>query len=422
MDRAEIYTSYMYSYPHKTAYGTIAADAGMLMDQLAGEGPNLYIHIPFCETKCGYCNLFSVTGKPDTYIGQYLKAIREQAEQYGLRYRRIPWQSFTVGGGTPLLLSERQLEDLMQLAAEVGALESYSGIETSPNQTTREKVEILKANRINRVSIGVQSFLDQELAMLGRRHKAESAKKALSLLKATGFDCLNVDLIYGIRYQTMASLQYSLDQTMAYDPEELFVYPLYIRKGTGLYSDASVPHERTYEFYWFIRDYLLKQGYHQVSMRRFTRQAAEPGTGCGFESTLSLGCGGRSYLGNIHCCTPYSVKKADCLKSLDEFIEKRDKSRIDFGYCLNEEEQKRRYVIKNLLHTDGICRYRYRQLFGHDAEADFPVFTSLYDKQYCSGEEGRIRLTPLGMSLSDYIGPKFISPEVREKMEQWWQR
>ena len=422
MDREQIYTSYMYSYPHKTAYGTIDADFGTLMDRLPDQNLNLYVHIPFCETKCGYCNLFSVTGWQEDGFGAYLQAVQEQAEQYGLLQRPIRWQSFTVGGGTPLILGERQLEDLMQLAAGIGALDSPSCIETSPNQTTGEKVRILKENRIDRVSIGVQSFRDTELAMLQRNHKTEAARKALDLLKAAAFDCLNVDLIYGIRSQTRASLQYSLDQALAYEPEELFVYPLYIRKGTGLHGRSQVQHESTYEFYWLIRDYLLTHGYHQVSMRRFTRQETGPGAGCGFESTLSLGCGGRSYLGNVHCCTPYAVKRADCLNYLEEFIGSRDKGRIDFGYCLDVEEQKRRYVIRNLLHTDGICRDQYREYFGSDAADDFKVLADLTARQYCCQEGSRIRLTPLGMSLSDYIGPMFISHKVRERMEQWWQR
>lgn len=420
MDREQIYTSYMYSYPHKTAYGKIVTDRRSLLEGLNHQAVNLYVHIPFCETKCGYCNLFSVTGKQEAYFGQYLAAVQEQAEQYGLLRQKICWESFTIGGGTPLLLSEQQLEDLMQLAEQTGALDSFSSIETSPNQTTAEKVQMLKDNQINRVSIGVQSFLDAELAILQRNHKTESAGKALTVLKDAGFDCLNIDLIYGIRSQTRASLQYSLEQALAYEPEELFVYPLYIRKGTGLYSRSQVQNEETYEFYWLIRDYLLTHGYHQVSMRRFIRKKTAPGARCGFETTLSLGCGGRSYIGNIHCCTPYAVKRADCLNYLQEFISDHDKGRMDFGYCLNAEEQKRRYVIKNLLHTDGICQNEYRKLFTSEPMNDFPIFEMLGSKQYCIEEIGRIRLTPLGMSLSDYIGPMFISPEVRAKMEKWW--
>ncbi|MGL5434057.1 MAG: STM4012 family radical SAM protein [Lachnospiraceae bacterium] len=423
LDRTQIYTSYMYSYPHKTAYGTIAADQPALMKQLYEARMNLYIHIPFCETKCGYCNLFSVTGKDERYFTEYLRAVREQAKQYGLLDRTLAWDSFTIGGGTPMILGEPQLAELFLLARQLGVLDADSCIETSPNQTTEEKIAILKDNRINRVSIGIQSFLDTELQELQRRHNVQSANRALSILKEASFDCLNLDLIYGIRGQTRDSVQYSLEQAIQYQPDELFIYPLYIRKGTGMHSRAQVQNEDTYQFYWRIREYLLMQGYHQVSMRRFVRVQTRSAAGCGFETTLSLGCGGRSYIGNVHCCTPYAVSREACLAHLGDYMEAKDKCQIDFGYILDEEEQQRRYVIKNLLHVDGIRAAEYRQIFGSEPMEDFPEINDLIGQQYCEVDTGadgaRIRLTELGMSLSDYIGPMFISQEVMEKMKRW---
>lgn len=422
MKRDEIYTSYMYSYPHKTAYGNIEVSRSEIQERLFSEAFHLYMHIPFCETKCGYCNLFSVTGVQEDYVSRYLEAMKKQAEQLGLFENKVSWRSLTIGGGTPLLLRERQLDELLQLAERIGALNTWSCIETSPNQTSGEKVAILKAGGLNRVSIGVQSFIDQELQTLGRHHDARAVKAALEILKGADFQCLNLDLIYGIPGQTGESVRYSLARAMAYEPEELFVYPLYIRDGTKLYGRAQVRHEEAYRFYHLIRDGLLSHGYHQISMRRFVKERTAPSGGCGFESTLSLGCGGRSYIGGVHCCTPYAVTRADCLKLLDDYLVKADKCAMDFGYRLDEEELKRRYVIKNLLHTDGIGEAEYETLFGAAKGAltqEFPLLGKLAAAGDCAVENGRYRLTPEGMSLSDFIGPKFVSQAVHERMAQW---
>lgn len=422
MDRQQIYTAYMYSYPHKTAYGKIRVERAEIEECFREREMNLYIHLPFCESKCGYCNLFSVTGLSRADYARYLTAMEVQARQYGLDQRTVNWKSLTIGGGTPMILDPELLERLFLLADQAGALEAYSCIETSPNQTTREKAGILKKNRIDRVSIGIQSFSDRELAELGRRHSVKAAAKALEILKAAEFPCLNLDLIYGMESQTKQSLMDSLQAALSYQPEELFVYPLYIRKGTGMYGRAQVRHEETYEYYWLIRDCLLSRGYHQLSMRRFVRHQPEYTSGCAFDATLSLGCGGRSYLGDIHCCTPYAINRRDCLELLNGFMDAGDKTGIYFGYRLNADEHKRRYAIKNLLHASGVDLAEYRQVFGEQLTEAFPFLEELSDRSYIEHKDGRMQLTALGMSLSDYIGPLFISPEVRAKMDRWWQK
>lgn len=140
------YLQYMYSYPHKTAYRTLT-DVSLTdyADRLSGFGHGLYLHIPFCEAKCGYCNLFSVTGQREQEIDAYLDAVKRQIGQY--REVLYPYQSefseITIGGGTPLLLDERQLEQIFLLLNQNFSFsERFKKreiiIETAPNQTTRE--------------------------------------------------------------------------------------------------------------------------------------------------------------------------------------------------------------------------------------------------------------------------------------------
>lgn len=414
------YKEYMYSYPHKTAYRPLGnLPFGEYRPHIMARGGDIYLHIPFCESKCGYCNLFSITSKESgSLVDRYLDGMArhmEQASCYG-----APWTGLVIGGGTPLLLSVKQLSRLFQMAATyLGAdpRKVPASVETSPRQTSSEKVELLSALGVGRVSIGVQSLVDDELIHLGRRHDANSSRLALDLLAKAGFPCLNVDLIYGIPGQTQASLKYSLDGVTAYMPREIFLYPLYIRPGTGLYGRAAASADAL-EQYKFGRDYLLGRGYTQLSMRRFTKDAPSPGS-CGFENSLAFGCGGRSYIGDIHFCWPYSTHPVQCRQLVEEYIIREDKTAILHGIRLNREEHKRRYIIKNLLSARGISLAEYASVFHGDLLSEFSFIHRLIKEGYIARSNGFLVLTPDGLAYSDAIGPMFISQEVRSRMEAY---
>ena len=322
-----IYNQYMYSYPHKTAYRPLTGvNLEDYKERLAGRGHGLYLHIPFCQTKCGYCNLFSVTGQKKEAIDRYLDTVERQIRQYGrvLNQAGTEFSDFTIGGGTPLLLTEGQLERAFAMVEGSLSLEPDRAIviETAPNQTTESKLKILKAQRVTRVSMGVQSFQEEELKTLRRSHSAAQARKALEMLKAFDFPCVNLDFIYGIPGQTRESFLESLKEARAYEPEEIFLYPLYVKHGAGLLKDMRegmvLDPERAADEYEAGADYLIQMGYHQDSMRRFVRRESENREflDCGSGTSLALGCGGRSYLGSLHFCTPYAITRTDCLKEL----------------------------------------------------------------------------------------------------------
>ena len=406
MKTSEIYSAYMYGYPHKTAYRPLEnIDFSSYKRLLSDDGGSLYFHVPFCGSKCGYCNLFSVTGQGQDVMAAYISACETQIRQYDIDMNRF--ETLVVGGGDPSVLPVKQLHRLLSLAGD----EISVCIEGSPNEIVAEKLDVLRCFNTTRVSIGVQSFIDTELDALKRRHSASSAKRALDLLKRAGFPCLNIDLIYGIPGQTVRSLESSVRQALEFSPDEIFLYPLYIRKGTQL--GGQVANDSAYDMYIFARDYLKAHGYSQASMRQFTKRSVSAKS-CGFESMLAIGCGGRSYIGNLHFCHPYGTNKNECLATICDFIHAQDKTKIEHGYILSPDEVKRRYVIKNLLYYSGVPLGEYGTVFD-----DFPVINQLVLAGYAEINADSVRLTPLGLSLSDHIGPMFISDEVKEKMLSW---
>lgn len=420
------YIQYMYSYPHKTAYQTLEQlDVRDYFSCLLSQENSLYLHIPFCQYKCGYCNLFSVAGAGEALMEEYINAIERQMKQYSEAMpKQVVFDDLTIGGGTPLLLPEELLERLFSLVQQYFSLKPGALVimETSPNQTTDKKLRCIKELGVTRLSIGVQSFVEEELLLLCRQHSAVRAKQALEAIREVSFDTVNVDLIYGIPGQTVASMLYSLEQALLFEPEELFIYPLYIKQGTELWNRGVKRGNNAYECYHAVVERLQNAGYEQLSMRRFVKgkEARTLSTKpCGFSNTLSLGCGGRSYLGKLHFCTPYAVKRQYCMRELQSYIGQEDMTRITYGILLDDEEMKRRYVIKNLLYGRGIMEADYLAHYGETVTEAFSVLKEWEKKEYVSIKKGWVSLTALGRSYSDYLGPKLMSKEVEERMRTW---
>lgn len=421
------FVQYMYSYPHKTSYGTL--DGVHLRDcyePLIHGQNSLYFHVPFCQYKCGYCNLFSVTGWSESRMQDYVSAMERHAAQLAeILPAEVSFQDLTLGGGTPLMLSEAQLRKVFALARTYLRFQPEVHpivIETSPNQTTEEKLNILKEECVNRVSIGVQSFHDSELASLYRMHDAASARRALHAIKNKCFDCLNIDFIYGIPGQTVNSLLDSLKQALEFEPDELFVYPLYVKPQTLLHRRNIKQAEDAFLMQKHMREFLKSAGYEPHSMRRFVKGTAGalPESLCGFGNTISVGCGGRSYIGNLHFCTPYAVRREHCLSILEDYIRQEDYLQITHGFVLSAEEQKRRYVIKQVLFGRGIELADYEKHYEENILDAFPVITQWMNAGYAKSTDGFITLTEDGFLLSDYLGPQLISPEVAKLSTEFY--
>ena len=414
------YVSYMYSYPHKTAYRTLTPPVSLspYLERLEGREASLYFHIPFCAHKCGYCNLFSQQCCDAERISLYLHTMRRQAEQLSVAAQGLKFTSFAVGGGTPLILDEGQLEELFCLAELFGVHPSrvFTSVETSPEYTQKSVLRQLRARGVERLSMGVQSFNETELKKLKRRPGLGTVVGALENIVEAGFPQFNLDLIYGIEGQTVESFMRSLNTALTYRPNELFIYPLYVRPGTRI--NVRSTDGIGYAIYKSARELLVGQGFVQTSMRRFVRrETTETEFSCGDEVMLSCGAGGRSYLGNLHYATPYAVRQQAIADEIDHYIRTTDFMTAANGFLLSTEEMQIRFIIKNLMYHRGVDLAEYEKRFGE--KPDRNLFREFTDRGWIE-ETGRIvRLTEEGMAYSDYIGQAFISPVVRKLMSEY---
>ncbi|MCD0451857.1 STM4012 family radical SAM protein [Actinocorallia sp. API 0066] len=423
------YESYVYAYPHKTAYRPLDP-APSLTDVWAGEDVSalfLYLHVPFCEIRCGFCNLFTRTGAPEDLTTAYLGALERQASAVLEAVEGARFALAAFGGGTPTYLTAAELERLCLLTRRLtGGTDGVGvplGVETSPGTATPDRLAVLRAFGATRVSIGVQSFAEAEARAAVRPQKAAEVVAALDAIRDAGFPVLNVDLIYGIEGQTERSWIASIDRALEWAPEELYLYPLYVRPKTGLDRLARVWDDERLRLYRAGRDHLLALGYEQVSMRMFRRPGGGGGTEycCQEDGMVGLGCGARSYTSRLHYSFEYAVEQSAVRAIIDDYVLAEDFSRARVGFRLDEAERRRRHLLQSLLQADGLDVAAYAARFGTEPAADFDL-APFAARGWLEHVPGRLVLTPEGLAHSDALGPALFSPEVRTLMAAYTPR
>lgn len=424
------FVSYSYSYPHKSAYRPFDA-ARPIRTIWETENQNalsLYVHLPFCEYRCGFCNLFTLSNPQGDIADRYLQQLQVQALQIHEQLPEARFSQLAIGGGTPTWLNCRELDQLFAILTsemhyQPGTIPAC--IEASPATLTAEKTQLLKDYGIDRLSMGIQSFYEQETLNLGRPQKRKEIHQALEIINNTGFSTLNLDLIYGADGQTVDSWLDSLQQALDYQPQELYLYPLYVRPLTGLGRKLQDWDDHRLTLYREGRDFLLDQGYEQLSLRMFRAKHSRPKNDvlyrCQTDGMLGLGCGARSYTTEFHYSNEYAVGRSGVAAIIADFLEKDPQSFgfAEYGFQLDLEEQQRRFVILSLLQTDGLSRPFYFDQFGIDVLIHFPELNDLQEQDLAMITPDSITLTSAGIERSDTIGPWLYSENVQQHIESF---
>lgn len=478
------YQDYLYAYPHKSAYRPLdprphLRDVWAEEDRSAVFG---YVHIPFCEMRCGFCNLFTRTlspaQAPDGMVAAYLRQLATQAERTLDAIGPVTLAAGAIGGGTPTYLDPSELETLFAIwertfPRRAGPL----SVETSPATATRDRLDVLAAYGTTRISLGVQSFVEAEAHAAGRPQHAAVVDAAVEALMATPVPTRSIDLIFGIDGQTEASWRASLRRVVELGPEEVYCYPLYVRPLTGLgraTTTRAAWDEQRLRLYAVAVEVLGAAGYRRHSLRHFAAAGPAPvgdagrsggPYSCQDDPMIGLGCGARSYTRGLHYSFDYAVGVRHVRAILDDYLAQ-PAAAFDLahvGITLDEAEQRRRWVIKSLLQADGLARAAYATRFpdgppleecltglvdasaprqwvdvagSSDEGAKEAVARSgagrrtvvlhgldaLADAGLVASDAERVRLTREGLAWSDAIGAALVSPAVRRRMEGFDQR
>ncbi len=427
------YRSYVYAYPHKSAYRPFARRP-LLADLWRDEDVralSLYLHIPFCEMRCGFCNLFTRSTPPAEQVAAYLDAFERQARTVAATLPEgAAFARAALGGGTPTYLEADELArvyDVLESAFGVDLAAVPVSVETSPATATADRLAVLEARGATRLSMGVQSFIDSEAHAAGRPQKRAEVDRALELIRAHTTADLNVDLIYGIDRQDARTWAYSLDTALEHDPEEVYLYPLYVRPLTGLGRRGGSWDDHRLRLYRQGRDHLRERGYEQVSMRMFRRadapEAPAPDHSCQTDGMVGLGCGARSYTASAHYSFDYAVGVGQVRSIIADYTgrDAADFARAEVGFRLDDDERRRRHLLQSLLRAEGMDTADYASRFGSGPREDFPELFAALDRRgwLADGGAGRVVLGEEGLAHSDAVGPMFFSDRVNALMAEY---
>ena len=369
----------------------------------------LYIHIPFCTQACPYCD-FSFELLRDGRVDRLLAALETEAERRG---REPPWPDAVVdtvflGGGTPTCLTDRQLDRVFRMIHDTFRVDSDAEItvEANPETVRSSKLRRLRALGVNRLSIGVQSFSDEILRRLGRRHTADQAERAIALAREAGFENVNLDLMFGVPGQAAPDWADTLERAVCLDPEHVSVYGLTIEPGTefdrmekeGL---LDLPDEaRHVACYYQALDRLSAVGYRHYEVSNLSK----PGYACRHNVSswnggdyLGLGPSAHSHAAGRRLANTRGL--ADYLSAMDERGEA-----IDMDETLTVDERIHEYILLRLRSVEGMDTGAFRDRFGDDAMGERgPAIHTLAEEGLLAERGSRICLTRKGLALADSV-------------------
>ena len=390
---------------------------------------SLYVHIPFCTLKCSYCDFNSYAGLEEL-VQPYVDALIAEMELWSQYARGRPVPTVFFGGGTPSLLPIEQIGRILSAIRDRFALEPEAEVtlEANPGTVDLDYLRALVAMGVNRLSFGVQSFHDDELANLDRIHSAAEAEEAYRWARDAGFQRINLDLIYGLAEQPIERWQASLERAISLAPDHMSLYALTVEEGTKLAYD--VDHGRAPEpdgdvqasMYEWSQERMAETGYQQYEISNWAR----PGQECRHNLVywrngdwLGLGAGAHSHLGGTRFADVYSPKRY--VQLVQEAADAGPPDGTDVAALLKSMRQvtyveeprpelaRADTLIMGLRLNEGVSLAEFRRRFGAGAEAAYATtFAELTELDLLERTNDRIRITNRGRLLANEVFTRLL--------------
>ena len=281
-------------------------NAGVMM---SGSGPvGLYVHVPFCERKCAYCDFYSLENRDD--VAEYLDAVETEIRLYAEPEQPVRARTLYYGGGTPSILTIEQLRRMQSAFARSFTLDDDAEItiEVNPGTVSRDSLAAYRSLGFNRLSIGVQSFDPVALAFLGRIHSADDARRCIRDAREAGFNDLSIDLIYSVPGQSDERWYATLDEAVALAPAHISAYSLIVEEQTPLFVQVSegrvTPNADAHEalLYEGTMARLERAGYEHYEVSNYARpgcRSRHNGSYWDHTSYLGFGPSAHSFMGGV---------------------------------------------------------------------------------------------------------------------------
>lgn len=396
----------------------------------------IYVHIPFCTSKCAYCDFLSFPGNRQMQR-KYTKKLIEEIKCQGAKVKEYQVISVFIGGGTPSVLGVENMAAVLHTLKEEFEIiaDAEFTIEVNPGTVTPEALASYRTAGVNRLSIGLQSADDKELGYLGRIHTYDEFLKSYQRIRMAGFDNVNVDLISAIPGQTLESWKKTLKKVTMLKPEHISAYSLIIEQGTPYYSWyketaktrngpvimeesdfiktlPDLPDEDTErEMYDLTRSFLAEQGYERYEISNYSKKGCQCRHNIGYWTGveyMGLGLGSSSYLNGCRFHNT-SVFSEYVSAHLDEEEVFQKVLRQEFEQ-LTLEEKMEEYMFLGLRLTKGISAQGFVSSFGHNIRNIYGmVLDAMEEEGLMEYKDGYYFLTPKGIDISNYVMSRFLA-------------
>lgn len=389
-------------------------------------GPvSLYLHFPFCERKCRYCDFLSGPAGEETreeYVDLLCREIELRAgEITAPSESAAAVDSIFIGGGTPSLMTPVQAARVMDTIRSRYQVLSDAEIsmEANPGTVNPEKLRGFKAAGIGRLSIGVQSFDDSELRLLGRIHTAAEARETFHAAREAGFDNINLDLMSALPGQNIETWSNTLKEAVSLGPEHISAYSLIIEEGTPLASlldSGELPdlpsEEEDRRMYHFTKQFLASEGYRRYEISNYAKAGYECRHNCGYwtgHEYLGLGLGASSCLGGERFRNP--DKMNDYRKAVNDTNEydpvnamRRERQ------TLTREDRMEEFMFLGLRMTEGVSEKEFEKRFGVKMEDIYGGMLHRHLEQNVIRRtpDHRIALTEYGLDVASYVMADYL--------------
>ncbi len=384
-----------------------------MIDRNRTKPVSLYLHFPFCERKCRYCDFLSGPASDEArenYIHLLCREIVLRREEV-----KGPVDTIFIGGGTPSLISPSQMSVLMETICstfEIGAdkTDMEISMEVNPGTADLEKLRAYRKAGINRLSIGVQSFSDPELQMLGRIHSAQEARRIFGEAREAGFSNINLDLMSALPGQKTSDWEKTLMHAVSLEPEHISAYSLIIEEGTPFFRMQLPPlpsEEEDREMYHLTKELLAEHGCRRYEISNYAREGYACRHNCGYwtgHEYLGLGLGASSYIAEERFRNP--ADQVSYAKAVDE-------GDPDLFHCereiLTPDEQMEEFMFLGLRMTEGVSVSEFEERFGEKPDRKFKEVIARHEAQGVIRRSGdRIALTDYGLDVANYVMADYL--------------
>ncbi len=385
-----------------------AAQSGGFFSKAAGAGVeacrSLYVHVPFCERKCRYCAFESAAPRPGDFE-LWLSALRQELALRLMKSRRLVLDTCYIGGGTPTTLPPRLWDKFIDIIERYFNFSTNAEVtvEANPNSLRAEHLLSWRGWRVTRVSIGVQSFDDAELEMMGRLHGAAQARGAISATLAAGFSA-SADFIFSLPFQSLENWARTLREAARFGLSHISLYQLSLEGGTPW---ENLPRENLpdgYSQYRWAQWYLPRRGYRQYEIANFAHPGKESRHNLNYwreGGYLGIGPGAASYLNGVRSTNLGSLYEyAEALK--EGRLPTRESERLDAG-ALGREA-----AILALRTAEGIDRADFTARFGEAALSHAERILGGFPRSLYESDAHGIRLTKSGMRVANFIWEELV--------------